>query len=134
MLNNHKKVLKFAVKNSYRVLKNTIEHNRINTKLNGVSMADIILAIDQGTTSTRSIIFDKNLRVVQSSQREITQYFPKPGWVEHDPEEIFDTVIDTVKEVIKKTGITVKEIVSIGITNQSETTIIWDAILIIMEV
>ena len=87
-----------------------------------------ILAIDQGTTSTRSIIFDKNLRVVQSSQKEITQYFPKPGWVEHDPEEIFDTVIDTVKDVIKKTGITVKEIVSIGITNQRETTVIWDAL------
>ena len=87
-----------------------------------------ILAIDQGTTSTRSIIFDKNLRVVQSSQKEITQYFPKPGWVEHDPEEIFDTVIDTVKDVINKTGITVNEIVSIGITNQRETTIIWDAL------
>ena len=85
-----------------------------------------ILAIDQGTTSTRSIIFDKHLRIIQTSQKEITQYFPKPGWVEHDPEEIFDTVIYTVKDVIEKTGISGKEVVSIGITNQRETTIIWN--------
>jgi len=85
-----------------------------------------ILAIDQGTTSTRSIIFDENLRIVQSSQKEITQYYPEAGWVEHDPEEIFSSVVYTIKDVIKKSSIKAKEIVSIGITNQRETTVIWD--------
>lgn len=85
-----------------------------------------ILAIDQGTTSTRAMLFDKNLNIVASSSKEFKQYFPKSGWVEHDPQEIYKTVIKTCKKVFEKANITAKEVVSIGITNQRETTIVWN--------
>lgn len=83
-----------------------------------------ILAIDQGTTSTRSIVFDKKGNIIAVSQQEITQFFPKPGWVEHNPAEIWDTVRDTVKEVVEKVG--ADNISAIGITNQRETAVVWD--------
>lgn len=83
-----------------------------------------ILAIDQGTTSTRAIVFDKKGNTIAVAQQEITQYFPKPGWVEHNPLEILDTVRDTVKEVVQKVG--ARNIAAIGITNQRETTVVWD--------
>lgn len=83
-----------------------------------------ILAIDQGTTSTRAIVFDKLGNTIAVEQQEITQYFPKPGWVEHNPLEIWDTVRDTVKAVIKKVG--ARNIQAVGITNQRETTVVWD--------
>lgn len=83
-----------------------------------------ILAIDQGTTSTRSIVFDKLGNTIAVAQEEITQYFPKPGWVEHNPLEIWETVLTTVKEVSKKVG--AKNIAAIGITNQRETTVVWN--------
>ena len=86
-----------------------------------------VLAIDQGTTSTRAIIFDKGLEIVASSQKEIEQFFPYPGWVEHDIEEIYSTVIHTVRDAVKKAQISSKDILSIGITNQRETTALWDA-------
>jgi glycerol kinase len=85
-----------------------------------------ILALDQGTTSSRSIIFDEQGNIVAMAQKEFSQIFPKPGWVEHDPEEIWNSQYYTAKEVISKAGISASQIASIGITNQRETTIVWD--------
>lgn len=85
-----------------------------------------ILAIDQGTTSSRAILFDEKMRAVGIAQKELTQYFPASGWVEHDPDEIWSTTVETCREILDKHGISAKEIVSIGITNQRETTIVWD--------
>lgn len=84
-----------------------------------------ILSIDQGTTSSRAILFDESMHVAAVSQKEITQYFPKSGWVEHDPNEIWETTIYVCRDVLKKI-VTTDSIVSIGITNQRETTVIWD--------
>ena len=89
-------------------------------------MADYILAIDQGTTSTRAIVFDKKLNPIASSQKEFKQYYPASGWVEHDAEEIWKSVLTTVKAAIKKARVSSANIKSIGITNQRETTVIWD--------
>jgi glycerol kinase len=83
-----------------------------------------ILAIDQGTTSTRTIVFDKQGNTIAVAQQEITQHFPKPGWVEHNAVEIWETVRDTVREVVGKVG--AGNIAAIGITNQRETTVVWD--------
>ncbi len=91
-------------------------------------MAGYVLAIDQGTTSSRAIIFDKNGKVVQTAQKEFTQYFPKPGWVEHDANEIWLSVVSVYMEAIVKSGISPSEIEAIGITNQRETTIVWDRV------
>lgn len=85
-----------------------------------------ILALDQGTTSSRSILFDKNGTQVALAQKEFTQYFPQPGLVEHDPMEIWDSQLFTAREVMAKAGIDASHIAAIGITNQRETTIIWD--------
>ena len=89
-------------------------------------MSKYILAIDQGTTSSRAIIFDKDRNILGIGQKEFTQYFPKSGWVEHDPEEIWDTVVSTCKQAIRKAEIKASEIAAIGITNQRETTVLWD--------
>ncbi len=89
-------------------------------------MADFILAIDQGTTSTRAIIFDKKLNSKASAQKEFKQFYPASGWVEHDAEEIWKSVLFTAKAAIKKARIKTGDIKSIGITNQRETTVIWD--------
>ncbi len=83
-----------------------------------------ILAIDQGTTSTRAMAFDKLGNIIAVSQQDITQYFPKPGWVEHNPVEIWESVLFTVREVAEKVG--AHNIAAIGITNQRETTVVWD--------
>lgn len=85
-----------------------------------------ILSLDQGTTSSRSILFDKDGNEVESSQKEFSQIFPQAGWVEHDPMEIWDSQMYTVREVMKKAKIDATQISAIGITNQRETTIIWD--------
>ena len=85
-----------------------------------------ILAIDQGTTSTKSSLIDSSGLIIGSSYQEIKQYFPSPGWVEHDPEEIFQSVIDTVENLLDEFEISPTNIKSIGITNQRETTLIWD--------
>lgn len=89
-------------------------------------MKKYILALDQGTTSCRAILFDKNQNIVARAQSLFTQIYPKPGWVEHDPMEIWATQSGVMHEVIAKAGINPEEIDSIGITNQRETTIIWD--------
>ena len=89
-------------------------------------MSRHILSIDQGTTSTRSILFDSSGRSVFSSQLEFTQYFPQDGWVEHDPEEIWSTTLSVVQDVLKFARENDKEIAAIGITNQRETTVVWD--------
>lgn len=85
-----------------------------------------ILALDQGTTSSRAIVFDHSGSVVASAQREFRQIFPKPGWVEHDAQEIWATQRHTATEAIAKAGLTGADIAAIGITNQRETTLVWD--------
>src|SRR5690606_38065988 len=89
-------------------------------------MKKYVLSIDQGTTSTRAIIFDKNSNIIASSQMEFSQIHPQNGWVEHDGEEILETVYGVVKNVINKSKLSLKDISAIGITNQRETTILWD--------
>ena len=86
-----------------------------------------ILALDQGTTSSRSILFNRKGEICSVAQREFTQIYPKPGWVEHDPLEIWATQIAVAEEAIQKLGIGPEQIAAIGITNQRETTIVWDA-------
>ena len=85
-----------------------------------------IVAIDQGTTSSRAIVFDREMRVKASAQQEFTQHFPASGWVEHDAEEIWSTVTATVRGAIDRAGLTAADITAIGITNQRETTVVWD--------
>lgn len=89
-------------------------------------MPSYILAIDQGTTSSRAIMFNDSSEILGVAQEEFTQYFPQDGWVEHDVEEIWSTTINVVNEVIATTGIPAGEIAAIGITNQRETTVLWD--------
>ena len=89
-------------------------------------MDKYILAIDAGTTSSRAILFDKDANPVEISQYEFNQFFPKEGWVERDPLEIWNTQLKSIKEVIQKSKIDPKNIDSIGITNQRETTVIWN--------
>ena len=89
-------------------------------------MQKFILSIDQGTTSTRSMIFNYKFEIVSSDQLEFKQYFPKDGCVEHDPQEIFSTVLQTTQNAIKKAKINSSQILGIGITNQRETVVIWD--------
>ena len=85
-----------------------------------------ILAIDQGTTSTRSIVFDAKAKRVSSAQTEFTQHYPAPGWVEHDPEDIWRDVLATARAAIAESGVGAAGIAGIGITNQRETTLVWD--------
>ncbi|WP_149142520.1 glycerol kinase GlpK [Gemmobacter caeruleus] len=85
-----------------------------------------ILAIDQGTTSSRAILFDADRRVVAVAQEEFAQHYPQSGWVEHDPSDLWSTVAGTARGVIEKAGLDVAAITAIGITNQRETTLIWD--------
>jgi len=85
-----------------------------------------ILALDQGTTSSRSIVYNERLEVVASAQKEFTQHFPLPGRVEHDALEIWDSVLSTAREAISKAGITASSIAAVGITNQRETVVVWD--------
>jgi glycerol kinase len=85
-----------------------------------------ILALDQGTTSSRAILFNHEGEIAASSQREFQQFYPRPGWVEHDPEEILSSQLECAKDAMAKVGVSAKEIAAIGITNQRETTIVWD--------
>ncbi|MER8955659.1 glycerol kinase GlpK [Mesorhizobium sp. M0833] len=89
-------------------------------------MTGYILAIDQGTTSSRAILFDDKMKVVGSGQKEFTQYYPASGWVEHDPEEIWSSVVETVRAALKTAGRNAADVAAIGITNQRETVVIWD--------
>ncbi|MEZ6970289.1 glycerol kinase GlpK [Aeromonas sp. S11(2024)] len=85
-----------------------------------------VVALDQGTTSSRAIVFDQDANIVGTSQREFTQHYPKAGWVEHDPMEIWATQSSVFTEVLAKTGLRSEEIAAIGITNQRETTVVWE--------
>lgn len=89
-------------------------------------MGKYIMAFDQGTTSSRTIIFNKDGEIIGKAQKEFTQIYPKAGWVEHDPLEIWETQIWSAREAIKDAGISPEEILAIGITNQRETTVVWD--------
>ena len=89
-------------------------------------MAKFIMAIDQGTTSSRAILFDAEGNIKASAQEEFTQYFPDDGWVEHDPEEIWSTTVKTFRQVLNNSGVNVSDVAAIGVTNQRETTLIWD--------
>ena len=85
-----------------------------------------LLALDQGTSSSRSIVFDEAGRIVAMAQREFRQIFPQPGWVEHDPKEIWSTQLATAREALAKAGLEAADIAAIGITNQRETTVVWN--------
>ncbi len=89
-------------------------------------MEKYILSLDQGTTSSRAIVFDKKGRIISVAQKEFTQYFPKPGWVEHDPNEIWSTQAGVAAEAITNKNLNAKNIAAIGITNQRETVVVWD--------
>src|SRR5688572_10075541 len=88
--------------------------------------ARYVLALDQGTTSSRALLFDVHGRVVSQAQREFRQYFPRPGWVEHDALEIWHSQRDTITEALSKARATVSDIAAVGITNQRETVVLWD--------
>jgi glycerol kinase len=85
-----------------------------------------ILALDQGTTSSRAIVFDKKGQIISKAQKEFTQIFPKPGWVEHDPNEIWSSQAGVAAEATVKAGLNGSNISAIGITNQRETVVVWD--------
>jgi glycerol kinase len=85
-----------------------------------------LLALDQGTSSSRSIVFDAQGRIVAMAQREFRQHYPQPGWVEHDAQEIWDTQLATAREALAKAGLQPREVRAVGITNQRETTVVWD--------
>ena len=89
-------------------------------------MPDYILSLDQGTTSSRAIIFDRKGNIIATAQKEFTQIFPQPGWVEHDANEIWSTQLGVATEAVLKGGLTINDIAAIGITNQRETTVVWD--------
>ena len=89
-------------------------------------MGKYIMALDAGTTSNRAILFDKRGQIISVAQKEFTQIFPQPGWVEHDANEIWSTMLGVAVEAMMKAGATAEDITAIGITNQRETTIVWD--------
>ena len=89
-------------------------------------MKKYVMALDAGTTSNRCILFNEKGEMCSVAQKEFTQYFPKPGWVEHDANEIWSTQLGVAVEAMSKIGATAKDIAAIGITNQRETTIVWD--------
>ncbi len=89
-------------------------------------MAHYILALDQGTTSSRAILFSETGEIAAMSQFPITQHYPQPGWVEHDPEEILQSQLHAVADVMEKSGFSPADIAGIGVTNQRETVIVWD--------
>jgi glycerol kinase len=87
---------------------------------------DFLLAIDQGTSSSRTVVYDREATPLASAQREFTQIYPQPGWVEHDPEEIWTSVQSVTREALQEAGISAADVAGIGITNQRETTLVWD--------
>ena len=85
-----------------------------------------VMALDAGTTSNRAIIFDENSKIVGVAQKEFTQYFPQPGWVEHDADEIWSTMCEVMKGALEQSGLEASDIAAMGITNQRETAVVWD--------
>src|SRR5580765_4506779 len=89
-------------------------------------MSKYILALDQGTTSSRAIVFDREANILSLAQREFRQIYPQPGWVEHDATELWSTQLGVVTEALARIGARASEVAAIGITNQRETTIVWN--------
>lgn len=89
-------------------------------------MSGFVLAIDQGTTSTRALVFDADRRLIASAQEEVPQHYPAPGWVEHDPEDLWRTTLATARTALTRAGLAASAIAAIGLTNQRETTLLWD--------
>ena len=89
-------------------------------------MGTYILALDQGTTSSRAILFDGKQNIIEVAQKEFAQIYPKEGWVEHDPMEIWSSQYGVMMEAVAQSGVSAEEIAGIGITNQRETTVLWD--------
>jgi glycerol kinase len=89
-------------------------------------MSRYVLALDQGTTSSRAIVFGRDGRVVASAQQEFPQHYPQPGHVEHDPEDIWNSQLQTAKTALMHAGLTAADIAAVGVTNQRETTVLWD--------
>ena len=85
-----------------------------------------VLALDQGTTSSRAIVFDESGAQVATAQREFRQIFPQPGWVEHDPREIWESQLAVAREALERAGLTARDLAALGITNQRETVVVWD--------
>src|SRR5713226_207501 len=85
-----------------------------------------VLSIDQGTTSSRAIVFRSDISIAAIAQAEFPQHFPASGWVEHEPEDIWTSTVATCREALQKANLTAKDIAAIGITNQRETTVVWD--------
>ena len=90
------------------------------------SSSAYLLAFDQGTSSSRSIVFDDRARIVASAQAELPQIYPRPGWVEHDPQQIWQTQLDTARQALASAGIAADAVAAVGITNQRETTVLWN--------
>jgi len=89
-------------------------------------MSGYVLAIDQGTTSTRAIVFDGEMKIAGVGQKEFTQIYPRSGWVEHDPEEIWDSVVSTIQMALREAKVKATDIAALGITNQRETVVVWE--------
>src|SRR4051812_41553664 len=89
-------------------------------------MMQYILALDQGTTSSRAILFDRQGQVFASSQQEYPQHFPQPGWVEHDPLDIWNSQLACARQALRDSGVGASQVAAIGIVNQRETTVVWD--------
>ncbi len=89
-------------------------------------MNTYILSLDQGTTSSRAILFNKKGEIVHSAQKEFTQYFPNPGWVEHNANEIWGSILSVIATCLSEANVKAEQIAGIGITNQRETTVVWD--------
>ena len=89
-------------------------------------MTGYVLAIDQGTTSSRALLFDDTFRAVGTGQSAFAQYFPKDGWVEHDPDEIWDSVVNVTRSALDQSGVRAESIAALGVTNQRETMVVWD--------
>src|SRR6476661_6395700 len=85
-----------------------------------------VLALDQGTTSSRAIVFDESGAQVATAQREFRQIFPRSGWVEHDPREIWESQLAVAREALARAGLSARDLAALGITNQRETTLVWD--------
>src|SRR5471030_2775466 len=98
----------------------------VQTNTPGNAAMSYVLAIDQGTTSSRAIVFRQDISIAAQAQQEFPQHFPASGWVEHEPEDIWTSTIATCREALKKANLTAKDIAAIGITNQRETTVVWD--------
>lgn len=92
----------------------------------GSDMKQYVIALDQGTTSSRAILFDRDLNIVAMGQKEFNQYYPQAGYVEHDPMEIYSTQYGVMVEVLAKSNVPPEEVAAIGVANQRETTVIWD--------